>query len=182
MPKYRPNIFLDNNIDNAQKACSNDVFREFMKEYRGYGRGLDGVTKKHLRVTDKDEAKIILREINEPGGTDYLALQEIQAYHDVWQQMDYVESNIRGYLFYFICSGCEARVRYLYQPNYGYHWRCRECHGLRYKREQRGKIARIPRSISTVTRPPEQKLMKKKAVKPKHEVKKDFFGQADYYN
>jgi Zn-finger protein len=178
MPRFKSILYLDNNIDNAQKASSVDVLREFMKEYRGYGRGLCGVTKKHLRVTSKDEAEIILREINDPGGNDYLALQDVQSYHDVWQQMDYVKSNLKtkGYIFYFICSGCEARVRFLYEPNYGQYWRCRECHGLKYKRGQKARLARIPKSVTTTTRTAERQVARKKIQEPKQEIKKDFFG------
>lgn len=47
--------------------------------------------------------------------------------------LTYTKSNLgSGYVFWFVCSGCNNKVRHLYFPPYSEHMLCRKCHRLRY--------------------------------------------------
>lgn len=61
-------------------------------------------------------------------------LIELMVQHQPRIQVDYIKSNIRGFIFYFICNDCERRVRHLYQIRDKGRWACRRCHFLGYER------------------------------------------------
>ncbi|MEI6396589.1 MAG: hypothetical protein WCO48_00735 [Candidatus Taylorbacteria bacterium] len=62
------------------------------------------------------------------------------------QKVDYVSSNLdKGYIFYFICSGCRRRVKYLYEHDPFDSPLCRVCCKLGYKpyTEKSQKLSKI---------------------------------------
>lgn len=62
-------------------------------------------------------------------------------------EIDFIPSNLgKGYVFYFLCNGCDKKVRHLYLPYEYSSILCRECHHLRYKQPDR-KTRRLSRLI-----------------------------------
>lgn len=84
-------------------------------------------------VTTEDDAQIIKHYLNTPPTTIFFeSLNAIQVSRQEWITFDYVQSNLNnGYIFYFVCNGCDGRVRYLYQRDYAR--MCWRCQGLKYR-------------------------------------------------
>ena len=83
-----------------------------------------------LTPTDAERIKTLMNN----HGHKFRCLRDVQSYHQNWQQVDYVPSNLgNGFIFYFVCDQCQALVRNLYRPSMGDSWRCRVCHKLKYK-------------------------------------------------
>jgi hypothetical protein len=135
MLSFNRNCFIERDIDLSEKINCTDVVHAFLREYHLYGHPNSGTTKKHLRVTTKDEALDLLDHLNTPGTRSYQSLDSIQGVRDVWQQFECIKSNLRGYVYYFECSGCEKLTKYIYKPLHTTKWRCRDCYGLIYKRK-----------------------------------------------
>lgn len=131
---YHPISYGGRAIGSAYKISSTDFIVGFISEIRERSKAelgwLEG-----SRIRNEAEADTLLSWINTGGAKSYNALLNIQSQHDNWQQMTYIPSNLghrKGYIFYFICNGCEERVKYLYMLKSSSIFRCRECNNLRY--------------------------------------------------
>lgn len=84
------------------------------------------------------------------GATAYFkSLADIHNGFSEWygQEVDFVPSNLgKGYLCYFLCNGCERRVKYLYYNSHRTQPLCRTCCKLHYSQPSR-KIRRLSKLI-----------------------------------
>lgn len=132
---YHPHTFEGRRIDTAYRISSTDFIVGFINEVR-FNKGTQLDWLEDSRIRSEWEANTLLEWINNP---DFKktnnSLLNIQGTHDYRQQMAYIPSNFgrgKGYIFYFICNGCERRVKYLYMLKNSSIFRCRECNKLRY--------------------------------------------------
>lgn len=116
-------------VDSDRRIDSSAVVTAFMRELRwqqGKLRSLD--------IKYKEDADYIRDFMNNPFmASEFGSLLNIQSQHQNWQSFEYIQSNLgRGYMFYFICSSCDSRVKFLYKPDPESPYWCRKCHGLEY--------------------------------------------------
>jgi len=108
----------------------------------------------HPRFTIGDYISEFKREKRQKWGRTYdtrhegeiLNIKEELSKSSNKQRVDYVSSNLnRGYIFYFICSGCGRRVKYLYEYDPLDSPLCRVCCKLGYKpyTEKSQKLSKI---------------------------------------
>lgn len=84
------------------------------------------------KISTEHDASNLLMLLNGPT-ICYSELESIQGKHDSWQLFHFVESNLaNGYIFYFVCNGCNSNCQYLYLPAGESRYRCRNCYRLRY--------------------------------------------------
>ena len=93
------------------------------------------------KINSAFDALRIKELLNNPKNTTFKSISDFSGmpyWHE--QQVDYVPSNLKNreaYLFYFICNGCEERVKYLYEYNILESPLCRKCCRLGYVRGMR---------------------------------------------
>ncbi len=97
-----------------------------------------------LKVVTDAIADELQYEINDPRNTRYKSIGALQTGIPYWnkQKMGYVRSNLRGYIFYFICNECGRRVKYLYEHDLTQAPLCRICCRLDYKRKRRSEYSK----------------------------------------
>lgn len=122
-------------ITDAKRICSTDMMIGFINEAIACSDyELDWL--EDSRVRSEFAAKTILSWLNYPGyRRNFVSMLNIKGTNEDRPQFDFVPSNFgegRGYIFYFICPGCERRVKYLYMPRGTTVYRCRNCYNLRY--------------------------------------------------
>lgn len=93
-------------------------------------------------VRNQIEAEKLRDYINNPWSESAVVYEGLYFPRHNWPEVDFILSNLgRGYIFYFICDGCERRCKFLYQPTEEDQPLCRICHYLTYrqptKRERR---------------------------------------------
>ncbi len=89
-----------------------------------------------IRVNKLSDVERIKELMNLPKNTASKSFSDVRSGIPYWdmQKIDYINSNIgRGYIFYFLCSGCGRRVKYLYEYNMTLSPLCRICCRLGYK-------------------------------------------------
>jgi len=125
--EYHPSRYGSNKVAHCESIESTSVIRAFTREYndRFQGQWLQG-----CKVGHKQEAEWILSIINEYQPARYMSLLDIETGEK--QQFTYIASNLRGYIFYFLCNGCDKKVKYLYRPERRWRFLCRSCHKLSY--------------------------------------------------
>jgi len=117
-PTVDPNKRL--NITTVLRA----VKLELLNMYHGFG--------KNFRIKHPYDAETIKHQIND-NFHQFNCLMVPQ--HDSVLKVDYIKSNLRGFVFYFVCNRCEGRVKHLYQAEQGGQLACRACHRLWYKKK-----------------------------------------------
>ena len=122
-------------IGNTHRVDSKNVVFELLREIKSRNRlKPEGVSLLNHRIRSLDEAEWVLEQLNTPG-RDYDAVNAIQSRHQVWQRFEFIRSNLsKGYLFYFVCNGCERRTKYLHKVTSYDNYECSTCHGLVYLR------------------------------------------------
>lgn len=119
-------------MERIERISVTDYVRDFLidlglKEGRG-----------PVRLNKHFEAERVKGMLNIPKYTRYKALIDPQTSSPYWdeQLVDYLPSNLgRGYIFYFICSECGQRCRYLYEYNLTESPLCRQCCRITYRRK-----------------------------------------------
>lgn len=109
-----------------------DYLRTFLRE-------LSNKEEKQTEIKTELDALRVKDLMNVPANTIFKSLENIRNEQSYWkyQEVDYVPSNLgkgRGYLFYFICSSCEKRVKFLYFHTYIEPPMCRKCYRLPYSK------------------------------------------------
>jgi len=94
---------------------------------------------KHVEVINELDALRIKGLMNNPQNTRFKSAADISSDQPYWkyQDVEYVPSNLgkgKGFIFYFICYGCERKTKYLYFHTYTEPPVCRKCQRLPYKR------------------------------------------------
>lgn len=94
-------------------------------------------------ITSFKEAKNLKEFLNDPKNTTFKSMRDLDGLY-YWddQDVDFVPSNLgegKGYIFYFICIGCDRRVKYLYEYNMCRAPLCRTCCRLSYRTPLRKK-------------------------------------------
>lgn len=92
------------------------------------------------KVANWDQVSYIKEELNKPENTTYKSMRDLQGFY-YWnvQKVDFVPSNLgegRGFVFYFVCSECERRVKYLYEYSSCASPLCRICCRLKYRKKK----------------------------------------------
>jgi hypothetical protein len=112
-----------------------DVVSHYLRDLRARNEGLllsnDGI-----RIATDSDAEYVKSLINAWNNRSPV-LMNIRGYgvEEPMQQFDYIKSNLKGYIFYFICKDCGRSAKYLYLPVGGDRFLCRNCHGLKYPRK-----------------------------------------------
>ncbi|MEI7689358.1 MAG: hypothetical protein WCI79_00085 [Candidatus Saccharibacteria bacterium] len=132
---YNSNYFRNRRTDLSQRISSTDALFGFIKEIKESGVLLpDEISLEDFRIRTDREAKWILNKLNTPQSI-YNSLRAVQSDGQYWQTWDFVPSNLgKGFLFYFVCDGCDRRVKYLYNPDGQNRFLCRICHRVAYPR------------------------------------------------
>lgn len=127
--------------EHKKKETMNRIQRVDITEYlRIFLLELSKLEAKPARFDTWFEAERIKGLLNIPQNTKFKSLRDIHTGFPYWdeQSVDYVPSNLgnkRGYIFYFICNGCEKRVKYLYEYDTLSSPLCRTCCRITYKRK-----------------------------------------------
>lgn len=124
-------MYRHRNAEELERINISDYIREFLVHIR----------KKEGRVINANHlgSAMHMKELlNDPRYTAFKSVKDVDNGFSYWseQKVDYVPSNLgrgKGYLFYFICNGCNRRVKYLYEYNLCYSPLCRTCCRLKYK-------------------------------------------------
>jgi hypothetical protein len=162
---YHPNQFRYRRVDLADKLISTDALFAFIKEVKAKQKnGLvlpEDMELKDYRIRTELEAYWVLTTLNTPQ-TQFNSLINLQVDRQYWQRWDCVPSNLgRGYLFYFVCDGCERLSRYLYAPAGQIKYLCRRCHKLSYPTARQrawDEQVRASREAKSATPSPEAEL------------------------
>ncbi len=89
---------------------------------------------KTYRIRTEAEAERIRGLINSPTNP-FKTVSMIQGKSDEWQEVVYKPANLGvGFVFFFVCTGCERHVRHLYQSSSTVRYKCRICLNLGYYR------------------------------------------------
>lgn len=120
----------------------------YIRAFRGHMRRTRGRVY-NLRLFG--EAEEIQELINYPEHRPRFAIPSIEGDDCTYdQQVTFVSSNLGlGYIFYFLCSGCGRRVRYLYELSAHETPLCRTCCRIDYDQPNRQ-----ARSLSRLLRKP----------------------------
>lgn len=121
-------------LENIDRKNITDYVKTFLLELAEKEKRLT------IRVSRHSEAERIKGLLNIPRNTTFKSMRDIQGNFPYWneQSVDYVPSNLgRGYIFYFICSRCKRRVKYLYEYSMLLPPLCRHCCRLQYRRQKR---------------------------------------------
>ncbi|HCY17652.1 MAG: hypothetical protein UR62_C0001G0021 [Candidatus Nomurabacteria bacterium GW2011_GWF2_35_12] len=115
---------------------------------RSFVRELEQLENKKIKFNNEFEAFRVKALMNIPEKTKFKSVNDLRG-NPYWhfQEVDYVPSNLgkdRGVLFYFICSRCNRRIKYLYFYTEVEPPLCRKCCQLPYRPAsyQERKIAR----------------------------------------
>ena len=128
---HHPKNNTQRKIRGLQRIDSNAAVTAFLKELKADYP--DYLYFKRLMVSTEQELELLIDMLNNPKMRVYGSLMNVQSHHQYWQSFSYVKSNLgRGYIFYFICDGCERRVKHLYMPDGSSQFLCRLCHRLYY--------------------------------------------------
>jgi hypothetical protein len=100
------------------------------------------------------EAERLKELLNDSKNTTFKSVRDPADGFCYWheQKVSFIRSNLgnsKGAIFYFICNGCNQRVKFLYEYNYCYSPLCRECCHLGYKYPNRK-----ARDLSRILRKP----------------------------
>jgi len=109
-----------------------DYVRAFIRELEK----LEGKTR--IKLNSEFDTERIKGLMNIPKNTTFKSLTDMRSGQAFWkyQEVDYVRSNLgsgKGALFYFICSRCDRRVKYLYFYTELEPPLCRQCCQLPYR-------------------------------------------------
>ena len=127
--------------EHKKKETMNRIQRVDIAEYlRTFLLELSKLEAKPVRFNTWFEATRIKGLLNIPKNTRFKSLTDMQTGFPYWHEqfVDFVPSNLgskRGYIFYFICNGCEKRVKYLYEYDTMFSPVCRICCRITYKRK-----------------------------------------------
>ncbi len=94
--------------------------------------------RKRIKINRPSEAERIKDLMNIPKNTFFKSFTDLEGY-PYWQEqkVDYIASNLlhrNAYIFYFICSACDKRVKFLYEYMSTRPPVCRECCYISYGR------------------------------------------------
>lgn len=126
--------------EHKKKEVMNRIQRVDISEYiRTFLLELSKLESSPTKINTWFEATRIKGLLNIPKNTRFKSLTDMRTGFPYWdeQMVDYVPSNLgnkRGYIFYFICNGCEKRVKYLYEYDTLSSPLCRTCCRITYKR------------------------------------------------
>lgn len=99
-------------------------------------------TFKTLNLNNETDVKNVIEQIEL--GTTINLTKEISGKIETTEpnliKMTYTKSNLdKGFIFWFVCNICKARVKYLYFPPNSPILACRNCHKLCYKNQNSSK-------------------------------------------
>lgn len=120
-----------------------DYVREFTRVIeQKEGRRVRG---KHL-----GEAMHLQQLLHLPESTSSKSVRDLKSGEYFWghQKVEYVRSNLgigKGYVWYFICNGCERRVKFLYESTPLRSPLCGRCQRISYRQPSRSsrKLSRL---------------------------------------
>jgi hypothetical protein len=140
-------------LPNTKTKDIRDFIR--IKDYvRNFRTNLSKQAGLRIKVNTTDDIQKFNALINDPANTAYKSIRDFKTGEPFWnrQNVVYVPSNLgrnKGYVFYFLCSGCHRRTKYLYFYSGLEPPLCRQCCYLPYKqtsyqeRKKRKKMAEI---------------------------------------
>jgi hypothetical protein len=90
------------------------------------------------KLTSEFDALRVKGLMNNPKNTTFKSLNDMRSGQPFWreQEVDYIVSNLgkgKGYIFYFICTRCDRRVKYLYEYSFFDPPLCRKCCQIPYR-------------------------------------------------
>lgn len=91
------------------------------------------------KIANLEQVSYIREELNRAENTTFKSFKDLHGlYYWNVQKVDFVPSNLgedRGFLFYFVCNGCERQVKYLYEYSSCESPLCRHCCHLKYRKK-----------------------------------------------
>ena len=120
-------------IDQISRINITDYLRIFLLELSRHEK------RPLIKLRIRFEAERVKGLLNIAKNTPFKSFRDIQGipYWDD-QPVDYIPSNLgRGYLFYFLCTHCGRRVKYLYEYSLASEPICRKCCRITYRRNKR---------------------------------------------
>ena len=115
---------------------------------------LMGLKKKYgtvLKISYLDGAEHFKKILNAPENKVCSPLESLNGFY-YWngQKVDILPSNLgykKGYIFYFICTSCDQRVKYIFKYKTYDLPMCRTCCGLKYVPQSRRQTRNLSRLI-----------------------------------
>lgn len=120
--RHRPSLFIDKHARFEVTKLIRNLKLELISDF--------GLDPKLLYSADLEIARMLKRYINE----DFHRFESLHVVpkHDSMLQVDFIKSNLKGYVFYFICQFCNRRVLHLYQSHEAEQLGCRTCYHFAY--------------------------------------------------
>jgi len=130
---YHPNYYRNRKVGSSPMINVKDTLFGFLKEVKESKQLLPtAVVLEDCRIKTNQEAVWVLNTLN-TAQSRYSSLRNIYSQGQYWQRWALKPSNLgKGYVFYFICDGCERHARHLYCPDGQNRYLCRVCHGVSY--------------------------------------------------
>lgn len=117
-------------ISNSERLDIKDFLQCFLEELRS--KESRSRIHKDYRIRTISDAERIKALINSPS-LYFNTAAMIQSEKDNWQEVCYRQSNLgHGFVFFFLCVGCECPARHLYRVSTIIRYRCRVCLNLGY--------------------------------------------------
>jgi hypothetical protein len=121
----------------SQKTINNTYPRIYIGDYvRNFRMSIREKEGRIFKANDDSEIEYMKNCLNNPKYTTFKSIRDFQTGIPHWheQKVDYAPSNLgRGYIFYFVCNGCNRRVKHLYEYSMLESPVCRICCGLKYQ-------------------------------------------------
>lgn len=157
------------NIKTIDRIDIKDFLIPFLQTYHSF----------RIKIKNKEEATIIKEQISIPNNPQFGDIKSINGY-PYWgsQRIDFIKSNLRGergFIFYFLCSRCSRKAKYLYFLSYGNAPLCRICCNLKYDQPNR-KIRALSRTLNKPYLSSENKYMLMKRAGITKEDIKDYLS------
>lgn len=167
--------YLPPKIDMDEAECWN--IRNYLHIFLRELAEIENRLGKKLRITDEFDAERIREMMNIPKNTVFKSFADIRTGIPYWeeQKVTYVSSNLgrkKGFIFFFICNGCEKRVRRLYYRELTDSPVCHVCCRLRYKRPNRTR-RNVSRLLNREYLPSEAKYVILRELKKKGVTSED---------
>lgn len=131
-------------VEDSQKVSASICVRNYLFELQ------DKAINNNFDLNCEEDIKNLLRKIE--SGTTFNLKQEkgidVEFTEPNNVKMTYTKSNLgKGFVFWFICTVCGKRVKFLYFPPNSQVLACRRCHRLTYERQNDNKSIRHLNSL-----------------------------------
>ena len=125
-------------IENSQIVSVANVVREDLLKAGDLNLNEEADVQKFIKFVEINTTLNLKQEIN--GKAEYSTPNRLK--------LTYTKSNLKkGFIFWFICNGCNRKTRFLYFPAFSESLLCRQCHRLVYEKQNKTRDKLVSRLL-----------------------------------